>query len=115
MRKAVLALGILIFLDIFYFAFVNMGSNLSINYLPFIGQFQIDAGLVYLWLGLYGALGSFLLNYYRIMGLNSKLKKQARNTEKSDIVVQDSTDKVKSLQAKIDSLEVALKEALSKK
>lgn len=114
MKKAYFILGILILADIFYFSFVNHGQSLTLNYKPFIKEFTLDSGCLYLFMGLYGVLGGFLLTYSKNIELNEKLKKLSRNVEKSSIVSEESSDRVKSLEAKILTLETALKEALKK-
>lgn len=115
MKKLCLILGILIVADICYFSFVNHGQSLTLNYKPLIKAFIWDSGLTYLITGLYGVLGGFLLTYSKNLELQEKIKKLSRNVEKSSIVSEESSDKVKSLEAKIQTLEIALKEALNKK
>ncbi|OGI19876.1 MAG: hypothetical protein A2287_01800 [Candidatus Melainabacteria bacterium RIFOXYA12_FULL_32_12] len=114
MRKILLILGIIIFIEIFYFAYVNQGQMLTLTYPPIIDQVSMNSGFVYLFLAIEGALAAFLITYYSRLKLEDKLKKQTRNIEKASVVVEESSDKVKSLQAKIDTLEIALKEALKK-
>jgi hypothetical protein len=115
MKKIFLILGILIIADISYFSFVNQGQSLTLNYKPLIKEFVLDSGWTYLFMGLYGVLGGFLLAYSKNLELNEKIKKLSRNVEKSSIVSEESSDKVKALESKIQTLEVALKEALNKK
>lgn len=115
MKKLSLILGILIFLDTFYFIYVNSGQSYTFTYPPIIKELTLGSGLSLLMISLYSALGTFLIVNYFILNLKDNLKKQIRNTEKSSIRVEESSDKVKALQAKIDTLEIALKEALSKK
>ena len=115
MKKAALILGILIFLDFTYFSYVNASQTLIVNYKPLIGDFSINSGLAYMLLSLYGALGGALLSYYKIAGLKEQFKKQSRKSEKASIETEESTDRMKALEAKIATLETALKEALKKK
>ena len=115
MKKIFLMLGLLILADIFYFSFVNQGQSLTLNYEPLIKAFTLDSGYAFLFTGLFGILGGFLLTYYKNLELKEKIKKLSRNVEKSSIVSEESSDKVKSLEAKIQTLEAALKEALNKK
>jgi hypothetical protein len=114
MRKFWLILGVLIFIDIAYFSFINKGQVLSFSYSPFIDSFSLDSGCSYLLLGLYGALGAYLIGYWHSSSLNDKIKKQNRNVEKSSIESQESSDRVKVLEGKIETLEKALQEALKK-
>lgn len=115
MKKILLLLGVLIFLDIVYFSYVNQGTLLTVNYKPLIGDFQLGSGIFIFAMGFYGMIGGALLIYSRMIGLKDRLKGLERKTEKSSIVSEESQDKVKSLQAKVDTLEAALKEALNKK
>lgn len=114
MKKLLLILGILIILDIAYFSYINQGTSLTVNYKPLIGDMQVGSGLVYFFMGVYGAIGGALLVYSRLLALKERLKGLERKTEKSSIISEESQDKVKALQAKIDTLEAALKEALKK-
>lgn len=115
MKKFPLILGILIFLDILYFSFVNSKGTLSFTYPPILKSIVLSAGIGYLFLGVYSALGAFLISYYYIKQLQDRLKKQTRKIEKASIESQEVSDKVKALQSKVNTLEVALKEALSRK
>ena len=115
MRYFLLILGILIVLDIAYFAFVNQGQMLTLNYKPLIDSFSLSSGLLYFLLGMYGVIGGILLAYSKIIDLKNEIKALRRKTEKASIVTEESSDKVKSLEAKIKTLETALKEALNKK
>lgn len=114
MKKLLFILGILIILDITYFSFVNQGTPLTVNYKPLIGDIQVGSGLLYLFMGAYGAIGGALLVYSRLLALKERLKGLERKAEKTSIISEESQDKVKALQAKIDTLEAALKEALKK-
>ena len=114
MKKVVLVLGILILADICYFSFVNQGHSLTLNYKPLIKEFTFSSGWFYLFYGLHGILCGFLLTYSQNLDLKEKIKKLSRNVEKSSIVSEESSDKVKALEAKIQTLETALKEALNK-
>jgi len=114
MRKAIFVIGALIFLDIIYFSYINRGQTLTMNYKPFIDSFSFNSGLVYLFMGFYGALGGYLISYYKSFALKDKVKKLLRNVEKTSVVSEESQDKVKALELKIETLEAALKAALNK-
>lgn len=113
-KKVALVIGILIFIDIFYFAFINQGQSLTLNYRPFINEITLDSRCVFLTIGLYGFFGGFILACYKVLKLKEKIKKLSRNIEKSSIETEESSDKVKALEAKIQTLEIALKNALNK-
>jgi len=115
MKKIILFLGLFILIDILYFSFANHGHSLALSYKPFIQSFSVPSGVFYLVYGLYGMIGGCLLTYYKSLSLEEKVKKLSRTAEKSSIQSEESTDKVKALEAKIVTLETALKEALNKK
>ncbi|HSA05883.1 MAG TPA: hypothetical protein P5556_01745 [Candidatus Gastranaerophilales bacterium] len=114
MKYFFLILGILIVLDIGYFSYLNQGYTLIINYKPLIGDVQIQSGMLYLFMGIYGLIGGILLSGAKIISLKDELKKVRRKTEKSSIESEESQDKVKALESKIQTLETALKESLNK-
>jgi hypothetical protein len=115
MKKIILILGLLLLADIFYFSFVNQGQSLVLNYKPIISGFTVNSGIFYLIYGFYGILCGFLLAYYKNLEFKEKIKKLSRTAEKSSIESEENSDKVKALEAKINTLETALKEALNKK
>jgi len=115
MQYFLLALGIFIILDISYFAFVNQGTVIALNCKPFIPNFEVNSGLFYFVMGGYGFIGGALMVSSRLISLNYALKKVKRKTEKSEIASEESSDKVKNLEAKIKTLEAALKATLKKK
>ena len=109
-----LIIGILIILDIIYFSFVNQGQTLTINYKPLIDEINIESGLFFFLLGIYGLLGGILITYSKIINLKKEIKKICMKSEKTSIESEENTDKVKVLESKIKTLEMALKEALKK-
>ena len=115
MRYFLLILGILILLTTSYFAYVNQGAVLTINYKPFIPDFAVNSGMLYFVMGLYGFIGGFLVASFKLINIQHSLKKAKRKTEKSEIEHEESSDKVKNLEAKIKTLEAALKSALEQK
>ena len=113
MKKFSLILGILVLLSIGVLAYLNHHNSANIDFYSYSKNLR---DIVFIpALALYSAFGTALILYYFISGLQSKLKKQSRNTEKASIESLESSDKVRILQAKIDTLEIALKEALTKK
>ncbi len=115
MKYFLLTLGVLIVLDISYFAYVNEGQSLVLNYKPLIDTFTINSGLLYFLLGIYGVIGGILLSSGWIISLKNQIKNLTRKTEKASVESEESSDKVKSLEAKIQTLETALKDCLDKK
>lgn len=107
--------AIFILLHISYMAFLNQGQIISIVLFPKWALLTVSSGTFILLLSLYTALGALFLAYYDVLKLKAKIKKQARTVEKTSISSQENIDKTELLQSKIDTLEAALKEALSKK
>lgn len=114
MRKFIFVLGLLIYIDIVFFGVSNLGAQITWSYKPFIDSFTIDSGIFYIIMAFYGSIGVLAILYPYIKGLQDKNKKLSRSIEKTSIESEDSSDKVKVLEAKIQTLEVALKEALKK-
>lgn len=115
MKKISLILGLFIVLDVIVFSSFNIKMHSSLVYYPGKPPLELNQTIFMVLLALYEAIGVFLICYSRILDLNEKVKKQARNREKASIESLESSDKVKILQAKIDTLEIALKEALNRK
>jgi len=107
--------AILIFLHIFYVAFLNQGQIINIILFPQWELLSVSSGTFILILSLYAALGALFLAYYDVLNLKAKIKKQERTVEKTSISSLENLDKLQLLQSKINTLEAALKEALSKK
>lgn len=112
--KLSLILGILLIGKVIYTAFLNNIAGLKFIYCPFFKA--VHWNLEYILLAFIGAtiVGTTLIALYFINEANQKLKKHQRTAEKASINSEESTDKVKILEAKIQTLEIALKEALSK-
>lgn len=115
MKKLTLILGILILLSIGYFAYLNMNQQVNFSYYADKSLTNLNFALVIAAISAYGALAAFLLATSKIIELNERVKKHMRNTERASVETEESSSKVKNLQAKIDTLEIALKEALTKK
>lgn len=114
MKKVSLIIGILIILDIIYIVLVNQGQSLNVVLFPGTKPINMNSAIALGSLALYTALGTFLVTSYKLIELTERLKKQTRNIEKASIISEESSDKAKALQAKVETLEAALKEALKK-
>lgn len=112
LKKVLFILGLLIFTDIIVFSLINHGGVFEFHYEPFLAQTQWDMGLASISLTIYAVIGTLLLMYPYVSGLKEQVKKQSRTNEKASIVKEESQDKVKLLEAKIETLEKALEEAL---
>jgi len=114
MKKIVLILAVIIFAKIVYFIYLNGGQILVLNCKPVFKTLTINSGLFYSLYAFGAALGGFLISSYFSFGHKDKVKKLSRNYEKSSIISEESADKIKALEAKIQTLEKALKETLNK-
>lgn len=114
MKNISLVLGILIYLHISYMVYLNKGQHLSLAIYEGGKVFSLNTESILPIFVLYSALGMLLISFSYSLIIKTKLKKQLRTTEKASISTQESQDKVKNLQAKIATLEVALNEALKK-
>jgi uncharacterized integral membrane protein len=115
MKKLSLLLGILLFIGIGYLAFLNMNQPVNFAYFSSKMLKDFSLGLIFIIVAACSSLAASLICTSKIIELNEQSKKQMRNAEKASIETGESKDKVKNLQAKIDTLEIALKEALAKK
>lgn len=62
-----------------------------------------------------GFCGGYILNQGNVEVVRSESTKQLRKAEKANIDTKESIDKIERLQAKIETLETALQEALKNK
>jgi len=114
MRKLWLTLGIILFISIGYFAYLNRAQYVDFIYFPHKTFFNINFGIIIVATALYSGFSVFLMSLSTIMELNERVKRHMRNAERASVENEESADKVKNLEAKIDTLEMALKDALSK-
>ncbi len=112
MKKFALFFGIIVFLDLFYFATINWEPIVTITHPPLWDSYNIKMGSLLLITALSGAAASFMISYYEQKNLEVTLKKHERKFEKASVQTEESSDKVKLLEAKIKTLETALEEAL---
>lgn len=115
MKKLSLILGILLFASIGYFAYLNRVQLVNFLYLSDKSVTNISLGLAIVAISVYSALATILICTGKIVELNERVKRHMRNAERASVETEESSDKVKNLQAKIDTLEIALKEALTRK
>ncbi|MDD3014541.1 MAG: hypothetical protein PHC34_12635 [Candidatus Gastranaerophilales bacterium] len=115
MKNLTLILGTILFISIGYFAYLNYGQQVNFAYFYKKTPLNVNFGLAIAALAIYSSFGAFLISAGKIMELKERVKKHMRNAERASVESDESGDKVKTLQAKIDTLEIALKESLSKK
>ncbi|MDD3420516.1 MAG: hypothetical protein PHE78_07975 [Candidatus Gastranaerophilales bacterium] len=111
-KKTFLPIGLVIFGGLLYFAYLNQHAVVEINYLK--GVVTCDLLTLLSFVIALSALATVLIFQGNILELEQKLKKQARTNEKSNIVKEESQDKICLLEAKIQTLEKALEDALKR-
>lgn len=104
--------GIIIWLAILYLAYINKSVNLIINYIK--GSIELGLPVFVILIGIFSALATILILQANISYVEQKFKQQSRKIEKADIVKEEAQDKVKLLEAKIETLEKALSDALKR-
>lgn len=114
MLKLLLAVGCLILLHIFYIAFLNFDSNVTLHLFANLPLYSLKLTFAIISVSFYSILGASFVFYYILETHKGKTKKQSRIAEKAQIKSEESADRVKVLEAKIATLEKALKDALSK-
>lgn len=83
--------------------------------LPNIDSFpNLNAVIYSLMIAFLAFLAGYVLNQGNLEMLKSSTTKQLRKAEKATINTQESLDKIDRLNAKIETLEIALQEALKK-
>ncbi len=111
-KKTFFFLGIIIWSAILFMAYVNKSVILGINYIK--GSLELSLPIFVILLGIFSALATILIMQANISDLEQKIKNQSRKNEKADIIKEEAQDKVKLLEAKIQTLEKALTEALKR-
>ncbi|MEW5821159.1 MAG: hypothetical protein AB1782_13280 [Cyanobacteriota bacterium] len=111
MKNIYLALGILFTFALLYLMFINFDNISRIDLLT--GAIvDTKTGIVMISCGVMGGIISSAIWGYFYQFAKSQQNKHLRAAEKATIKVEESTDKVKVLEAKIQTLEEALKKAL---
>lgn len=105
-------LSIILFLGIAFLVYIMQNNTL----LPVIDVFPNLNSVIYsILIVILAFLSGYILNQGNVEKLKSTSNKQLRKAEKASINSQESLDKIDRLNAKIETLEVALQEALKKK
>lgn len=111
-KKTFFFSGIIIWLAILYLAYINKSVSLSINYIK--GSIDLGLPVFVISIVIFSVLATILVMQANISYLEQKFKQQSRKTEKASIVKEEAQDKVKLLEAKIQTLEKALSDALKR-
>lgn len=104
----------LILIKIVWFCAVNTGIYVDF-YHPILRK-TLHIREIYMMLGCFagGIIFTLCASYAKLLQIKEMLKRQSRNAEKNLVSAEASQDKVKMLEAKVETLEIALKEALKK-
>ena len=112
MKQIYLVLGILFTFALLYLVFINLDNVASVDLL--YGKLvNLKTGIVILSGGIMGVFIASSVWGYFYQFTKSQQAKHLRAAEKASIQVEESQDKVKNLEAKIETLEEALKKALT--
>jgi uncharacterized integral membrane protein len=106
--------GILLLIGLGYFVNLNWDQQVQFIYYSNKAITNINIGLIILIIAAYTLFAAMLIASGKILELKDRVKKHMRNSERANVESEEYSDKIKTLQAKIDTLEIALKESLSK-
>jgi len=109
-KKTIRFLGIIIFGVMFYLAYINHSTSFSLNYIK--GSVEFNILTLSITVAIISALATGLILQANISEIENKAKKQSRKTEKAGIEKEEAQDKIKLLEAKIQTLEKALSDVL---
>ena len=111
-KKLFIFLGLIIFGGILFLAHLNRYTPIQLNYVK--GVFDCNVFILSLFLIVLSIFATLLILRGTISDLEQKVKKQSRKNEKATIIKEESEDKIKLLEAKIETLEKALSDALKR-
>jgi predicted DNA-binding protein (UPF0278 family) len=114
MKTGYLFAGIILLIALITLLIMNISLESNINLL-YAESLHLNTWIVLLLGGLFGAGGAAAIGAYFVETTKEKLSKHSRVAEKASIKAEESTDKVKALEAKIQTLEQALQKALKNK
>jgi uncharacterized integral membrane protein len=114
MKKLLYFIAMLIVIKMSLFCLLNAGVYTDVKML-FIHK-TIHIKQIYLLAGSFiaGVIFTLCASYSRFVDIATSMKRHSRNAEKNLVTAEASQDKIKMLEAKVQTLEVALKEALKK-
>lgn len=104
-----------IFMNIVLMIIIVLSAYLTRNLSLTLEGFTFSVAFVVLLSGFLGFSMGYLFDLYELNELNKQSFKHANKVEKLSVVSEENEDKVKRLESKIETLEIALKEALKKK
>lgn len=114
MKKLMLLLGLFFWGCLGYLTFLNLNIPVELKVLAHHSAINTHLCTLISVVSLIAIAGSFLISYPFVIDLKSKISKKERTLEKASVETEASVDKVKALEAKIQTLEIALQQALKK-
>jgi len=111
-KKLFILLGTIIFGGILFLTYLNRYVPIQINYLD--GVIYCNLLIFSLFVMTLSVFATVLILKGNLSELEQKFKNQSRKNEKANIIKEESQDKVKLLEAKIETLEKALSDALKR-
>lgn len=113
MKLVYLILGIIFTFALLYLSFINVDTFIDLD-VSTNSIIPTNLGYIILCSGFIGGgIASSIWGYFFYFN-KLKQQKQTRTAEKASIKAEESEDKVKALEAKIDTLEKALQKALTR-
>ncbi|MDD3593734.1 MAG: hypothetical protein PHX18_03800 [Candidatus Gastranaerophilales bacterium] len=104
-----------ILIDIVLMLIIVLSAYLTRNLNITVSDFTFSVAFVVLLSGFLGFSMGYLFDLYELKQLNQQSFKHVNKAEKLAVISEENEDKVKRLEAKIETLEIALKEALKNK
>jgi len=92
---------------------LNFSNNATFNLLPDM-QYNLSSWMILLIGTVLGCFSSTLMFLFLQIQQRDQMYRQIRTAEKASIQAEESSDKVKALEAKIQTLEQALQKALNR-
>ena len=107
-------MAVLIVVKLAALSYLNFGVSVDVIDPLFRKTFRMSEAVILFGAFLGGIIFTLCLSYSTFSAISNKLKKESRNAEKNLVSAEASQDKIKMLEAKVETLEAALKEALKK-
>lgn len=111
-KKLFILLGTVILSGILFLAYQNRFVPIQLNYSE--GVIYCNLFIFSFFLITLSIFSTILILRGALSDLEQKVKKESRKSEKSNIIKEESEDKIKLLEAKIQTLEKALSVALKR-
>jgi cytochrome b subunit of formate dehydrogenase len=111
-KKLFAFVGVIILGGILFLTYLNRYTSIQVDYLK--GVADSNVFILGLFLVALSIFATVLILQGTIYDLEEKIKKQSRKSEKATIIKEESQDRIQLLEAKIETLEKALSDALKR-